>query len=120
MSKPEKSEFRKKIDEFFGRSPPSSGPPRGSRDPRGSMNKTTINIWYIVAALAGFTLIQSYYQASKQYTTIPYSRFEKLLDEDKIDKVWVEQNSIEPRGICAKERFFLRHGDAQPHQRQHA
>ena len=59
------------------------------------MNKTTINIWYIVAALAGFTLIQSYYQASKQYTTIPYSRFEKLLDEDKIDKVWVEQNSIE-------------------------
>ena len=95
MSEPEKSEFRKKIDEFFGRSPPSSGPPRGSRDPRGSMNKTTINIWYIVAALAGFMLVQSYYQASKQYTTIPYSQFQTLLDEDKIDKVWIEQNTIE-------------------------
>jgi len=43
----------------------------------------------------GFTLIQGYYQTSKQYTTIPYSQFEQLLDEDKIDKAWVEQNSIE-------------------------
>ena len=36
--------------------------------------KTTINIWYIVAALAGFALIQGFYQSSKQYTTVPYSR----------------------------------------------
>ncbi len=57
--------------------------------------KTKINVWYILAALAGFMLIQAYYQASKQYTTIPYSRFEQLLDEDKIDKVWITQNSIE-------------------------
>ncbi len=57
--------------------------------------KTKINVWYILAALAGFMLIQAYYQASKQYTTIPYSRFEQLLDEDKIDKVWIAQNSIE-------------------------
>ena len=53
-----------------------------------------INIWYIVAALAGFTLLQAFYQASKQYTTIPYSQFETLLDQDKIDKVWIEQNTI--------------------------
>jgi cell division protease FtsH len=59
------------------------------------MNKTTINIWYIVAALAGFMLIQSFYQTSKQNTTIPYSQFEQLLDENKVDKVWIEQNSIE-------------------------
>jgi len=52
-------------------------------------------IWYVLAALVGFTLIQGYYQTSKQYTTIPYSQFEQLLDEDKIDKAWVEQNSIE-------------------------
>jgi len=57
--------------------------------------KTKINIWYIVAALAGFTLVQSYYQASKEYTTIPYSQFQTLLDQDKIDKVWIEQNTIE-------------------------
>ena len=57
--------------------------------------KTKINIWYIVAALAGFMLVQGFYQQSKQYTTIPYSRFQTLLDQDKIDQVWIEQNTIE-------------------------
>ena len=120
MGKPEKSAFRKADRRVFRPFATFFGPSKGCRDPRSPINKTTINIWYVVPRSLGFTLIQGYYQASKQYTTIPYSRFEKLLDEDKIDKVWVEQNSIEPRGICAKERFFLRHGDAQPHQRQHA
>ena len=49
--------------------------------------KTKINVWYIVAALAGFMLIQGFYQQSKQYTTIPYSQFQTLLDQDKIDQV---------------------------------
>jgi cell division protease FtsH len=57
--------------------------------------KTKINIWYVVAALAGFMLVQGFYQQSKQYTTIPYSRFQTLLDQDKIDQVWIEQNTIE-------------------------
>ncbi|MGA7788014.1 MAG: ATP-dependent zinc metalloprotease FtsH [Xanthobacteraceae bacterium] len=57
--------------------------------------KTKINLWYIVAALVGFALVQSYYQASKEYTTIPYSQFQTLLDADKIDKVWIQQNTIE-------------------------
>lgn len=95
MSEPEKSAFRKKLDELFGSSRAPSGPSMGPQGPRGPMNKTIINIWYVLAALVGFTLIQGYYQTSKQYTTIPYSQFEQLLDEDKIDKAWVEQNSIE-------------------------
>jgi cell division protease FtsH len=57
--------------------------------------KLKINIWYIVAAFVGLTLVQGFYQASKQFTTIPYSRFEALLNDNKIDKVWVAQNSIE-------------------------
>jgi cell division protease FtsH len=57
--------------------------------------KTKFNIWYIVGALAIFTLVQSFYQASKQYTAIPYSQFQTLLDQDKIGQVWVEQNTIE-------------------------
>ena len=57
--------------------------------------KAKINIWYILAALAGFMLVQGFYQQSKQYTTIPYSRFQTLLDEDKVDQVWIEQNTIE-------------------------
>jgi cell division protease FtsH len=40
-------------------------------------------------------LVQGLYQAKKQYTTIPYSRFQALLNQDKIDQVWVEQNTIE-------------------------
>jgi cell division protease FtsH len=57
--------------------------------------KTRINIWYFVLAFIGFSLLQGFYQASKQYTTIPYSQFETLLDQDKIDKVWIEQNTIQ-------------------------
>jgi len=95
MSEPEKSAFRKKLDELFGSSRAPSGPSMRPQGPREPMNKTIINIWYVLAALVGFTLIQGYYQTSKQYTTIPYSQFEQLLDEDKIDKAWVKQNSIE-------------------------
>jgi hypothetical protein len=51
--------------------------------------------WIVLAALAGFMLVQGIYQQSKQYTTIPYSRFQTLLDEDKIDEVWIEQNTIQ-------------------------
>ena len=60
------------------------------------MDKTTkINIWYIIAAFFAFSLLQGFYQASKQYTVIPYSRFQTLLDDNRIDKVWVAQNDIQ-------------------------
>jgi cell division protease FtsH len=60
------------------------------------VDKTTkINIWYIIAAFFAFTLLQRFYQASKQYTVIPYSRFQTLLDDNKIDKVWVARNDIQ-------------------------
>ena len=57
--------------------------------------KTRLNIWYFVAAFIALSLLQGLYQASKQYTTIPYSQFETLLDQDKIDKVWIERNTIQ-------------------------
>jgi cell division protease FtsH len=57
--------------------------------------KTRINIWYFVVAFIGFSLLQGFYQASKQYRTIPYSQFETLLDRDKIDKLWVDQSRIQ-------------------------
>src|ERR1700761_8496968 len=57
--------------------------------------KTKFNIWYFVLAFIGFSLLQGFYQASKQYTTIPYSRFETLLDQDQIVKVWINQNTIQ-------------------------
>jgi hypothetical protein len=33
--------------------------------------KTTFSIWYVLAALALLALIQSFYQSSNQYKTIP-------------------------------------------------
>ena len=57
--------------------------------------KTWVNIWYFVAAFIAFSLLQGLYQASKQYATIPYSQFETLLDQDKVDRVWIEQNTIQ-------------------------
>jgi len=83
MSEPEKSAFRKKFDEVSER----------LRDPK--HRKTQFNVWYIIATVIGFSLLQGYYQASRQYTTIPYSQFQTLLDQDKIDQVWIEQNTIQ-------------------------
>jgi cell division protease FtsH len=57
--------------------------------------KTKINVWYIVAAFVGISLLQMFYQVGKQVTTIPYSRFETLLDQDKIAKIWITQNTIQ-------------------------
>jgi cell division protease FtsH len=91
---PEKS-IRDRLNTFFRGSSRPSGPPRNPQDPRSPMNRTMITIWYVVAAFVAFSLIQSFYQSGKQRTTIPYSRFEQLLDENKIDKVWVSQNAIE-------------------------
>ena len=83
MREPEKSAFRRKFDELSDR----------FRNPKD--RKTQLNIWYVVAAVLGFMLVQSFYQESKQYTTIPYSQFQTLLNEDKIDQVWIEQNTIQ-------------------------
>ena len=56
--------------------------------------KTHINIWYVIIAIFGLLLLQSLYQQSKQFTTIPYSRFQQLLEQDKIDQIWITQNTI--------------------------
>ncbi|HEY6578328.1 MAG TPA: ATP-dependent zinc metalloprotease FtsH [Rhizomicrobium sp.] len=62
--------------------------------------KIGINIWYVLVAVAVLFLVQSLYQASTRYTPIPYSRFETLLDQNKIGNVWVSQTAIQ--GILKK------------------
>jgi cell division protease FtsH len=56
--------------------------------------KTKFNIWYVVAALAVFALVQSFYQSRTAYTTIPYSQFQTLLDQNKVDQVWITKDSV--------------------------
>ncbi|HTT83276.1 MAG TPA: ATP-dependent zinc metalloprotease FtsH [Rhizomicrobium sp.] len=54
-----------------------------------------INIWYVLIALAVLFLVQSLYQSSTRYTPIPYSQFQTLLDQNKIDKLWISANAIQ-------------------------
>ncbi len=57
--------------------------------------KSQVNLWYIVIALSIFMFLQGLYLQSKQFTAIPYSRFEQLLNQDEIDNIWVAQNTIQ-------------------------
>src|SRR5580704_15029854 len=56
--------------------------------------KFHINFWYVIAAVLGMLLIQDLYLESIKLTPIPYSRFQTLLNEDKVDKVAIGQNYI--------------------------
>ena len=56
--------------------------------------KVHINFWYIMAAVLGMLLIQDFYLESTKLTPIPYSRFQSLLNEDKVAKVAISQDYI--------------------------
>ena len=56
--------------------------------------KVQIHFWYIVAAVLGMMLIQSLYLESTKLTPIPYSRFQTLLNEDKIARIAIAQDYI--------------------------
>jgi cell division protease FtsH len=56
--------------------------------------KFHINFWYVIAAVLGMLLIQDLYLESTKLTPIPYSRFQTLLNENKVDKVAIAQNYI--------------------------
>src|SRR5271169_3032267 len=56
--------------------------------------KFHINFWYVIAAVLGMLLIQDLYLESTKLTPIPYSQFQTLLNENKVDKVAIAQNYI--------------------------
>src|SRR5271167_1055826 len=57
--------------------------------------KEQIHFWYVIAAVLLMLFIQSLYLQSTKLTPIPYSRFETLLDENKIKEVSITQNQIQ-------------------------
>jgi cell division protease FtsH len=70
----------------------------GSTDLRRFMDKKLhINFWYVIAAMLGIVLFQSflveYLQGSKP-VPIPYSRFESLLNDGKIADISMTPNYI--------------------------
>ena len=57
--------------------------------------KQQIHFWYVIAAVLLMLFIQSLYLQSTKLTPIPYSRFETLLDANKISEVAITQNRIQ-------------------------
>src|SRR5262245_5970210 len=86
----------------------------GSRTPKEpEERKHQFATWYIFAAFLGVMLVQFLWLRFTQIETIPYSQFEQLLDEDKIAKVLVGQESIqgtlkEPFPDGRKELYTVR------------
>jgi cell division protease FtsH len=58
--------------------------------------KEHINFWYVIGAILLMLAIQSLYLQSTKLTAIPYSRFETLLDQEKIKEVAITR--IRSRG----------------------
>jgi cell division protease FtsH len=56
--------------------------------------KLHINFWYVTGAILLMLWIQSLYVATTKSTPIPYSRFQTLLNEDKVAEIGITQNSI--------------------------
>src|ERR1700724_1504805 len=56
--------------------------------------KFHIKVAYVIAAFLGMLLIQDLYLESTKLTPIPYSRFQSLLNEDKVAKVAISQDYI--------------------------
>jgi len=57
--------------------------------------KAQVHIWYVIIAVSGLLFLQGFYQKSKEFTSIPYSRFQQLLDQNKIGDIAIAQNSIQ-------------------------
>jgi cell division protease FtsH len=59
---------------------------RNRQDP-GMDTKFKINFWYVIAAMVLLFMFQSWWVQSQQVETIPFSQFEKLVDDKKIKYV---------------------------------
>jgi len=56
--------------------------------------KIHINFWYVTAAILLMLWIQSLYLETTKSPPIPYSRFQILLNEDKVAEIGITQNYI--------------------------
>ena len=56
--------------------------------------KARFNTWYIVLAVVGVLLLQYFYAQSQQVEPIPYSTFERLLNEGQVKSVAITDRQI--------------------------
>ena len=53
-----------------------------------------INFWYVIIAMFGVMFLQNYFAQPGHIRTIPYSEFERSLNEGKIDELVIGQTQI--------------------------
>ena len=53
-----------------------------------------INFWYLILAFLAVIWIQSLFFQSSHVKTIPYSEFQQILNEGKIDKLFIGRTRI--------------------------
>ena len=56
--------------------------------------KTQIHFWYMFVAVVGILFLQNLYVQSTKIAPIPYSRFQALLDQGKVNEIAITQNRI--------------------------
>ena len=56
--------------------------------------KARFNIWYTIAVLFVLMTIHNLVTNTAKTETIPYSQFEKLLEEDRIEEIFVNENTL--------------------------
>jgi cell division protease FtsH len=81
-------------------------PPKSPINP--NVKKTGFNLAYVLLAAAGVLMLQSWWIRSQSVETIPYSRFQTLLREEKVARVVVSQGRIQgeyKEEIDGKRRF---------------
>jgi cell division protease FtsH len=81
-------------------------PPKSPINP--NVKKTGFNLAYVLLAAAGVLMLQSWWIRSQSVETIPYSRFQTLLREEKVARVVVSQGRIQGEykdEIDGKRRF---------------
>jgi cell division protease FtsH len=70
--------------------------------------RTGFNVGYLVVALLGVTILQSWWIRSQAVATIPYSQFQKLVRNDGVARVVVSPDRIEGElkaDLDGKKRF---------------
>jgi cell division protease FtsH len=56
--------------------------------------RTQFNIWYAIAAFMGLMLIQNWWHTARTTEVIPYSEFQRYLDEGRLARIVVTETMV--------------------------
>ncbi|HSD19589.1 MAG TPA: ATP-dependent zinc metalloprotease FtsH [Anaeromyxobacter sp.] len=82
--------------------------PPDKKPPGFNKKATSFNLGYVLLAALGVMLLQNWWFQSQAIQTIPYSEFQKLVREDKIERVVVSEGEVQgefKEPVNGKKRF---------------